>query len=75
MKMSDAEEDLASSVFVVRGRLALNAAALDPRIKATVASTMYDMSRVNTKGYLRCENDSVEKRTGEQARFSCSAHV
>lgn len=34
------------------GGLALNAAAIDTRIKATVASTMYDMSRVNAKGYF-----------------------
>lgn len=34
------------------GGMALNAAALDTRIKATVASTMYDMSRVNAKGYF-----------------------
>lgn len=33
------------------GGLALNAAALDTRIKATVTATMYDMSRVNAKGY------------------------
>ncbi len=33
------------------GGFAINAAALDPRIKATVASTMYDMCRVNTFGY------------------------
>jgi len=33
------------------GGIALNAAALDPRIKATVATTMYDMSRVTQKGY------------------------
>lgn len=33
------------------GGFALNAAALDPRIKATVASTMYDMCRVTTFGY------------------------
>lgn len=33
------------------GGLALNAAALDTRIKATVTSTMYDMSRVNANGY------------------------
>lgn len=31
---------------------ALNAAAIDTRIKATVASTMYDMSRVTAKGYF-----------------------
>jgi fermentation-respiration switch protein FrsA (DUF1100 family) len=34
------------------GGMALNAAALDTRIKATVTSTMYDMSRVNAKGYF-----------------------
>ncbi len=34
------------------GGFAINAAAIDTRIKATVASTMYDMSRVNAKGYF-----------------------
>ena len=34
------------------GGMALNAAALDTRIKATVASTMYDMARVGAKGYF-----------------------
>ena len=34
------------------GGFALNAAANDPRIKATVAVTMYDMSRVNAQGYF-----------------------
>ena len=34
------------------GGFALNAAAIDTRIKATVASTMYDMSRVNANGYF-----------------------
>lgn len=34
------------------GGMALNAAAIDTRIKATVTSTMYDMSRVNAKGYF-----------------------
>ena len=34
------------------GGMALNAAANDPRIKATVASTMYDMTRVNAYGYF-----------------------
>lgn len=43
------------------GGMALNAAAIDTRIKATVASTMYDMSRVNAKGYFDAE-DSVEAR-------------
>ena len=43
------------------GGLALNTAALDTRIKATVISTMYDMSRVNAKGYFDSE-DSEEQR-------------
>lgn len=43
------------------GGLAINAAAADPRIKATVASTMYDMSRVNANGYFDA-NDSAEAR-------------
>lgn len=43
------------------GGMALNAAALDTRIKATVASTMYDMTRVNAKGYFDAE-DSEEAR-------------
>ncbi len=43
------------------GGLAINAAAADPRIKATVASTMYDMSRVNANGYFDADN-SVEAR-------------
>ena len=34
------------------GGMAVNAAAIDTRIKATVAATMYDMSRVNAKGYF-----------------------
>ena len=35
------------------GGLALNAAALDTRIKAAAASTMYDMARVNANGYFQ----------------------
>jgi len=34
------------------GGMAVNAAAIDTRVKATVAATMYDMSRVNAKGYF-----------------------
>lgn len=37
------------------GGMALNVAALDTRIKATVASTMYDMARVNANGYFDSE--------------------
>ena len=43
------------------GGIGLNAAAADTRIKATVASTMYDMSRVSAKGYFDSD-DSAEKR-------------
>lgn len=43
------------------GGMALNAAANDTRIKATIASTMYDMTRVNAKGYFDTE-DSEEAR-------------
>ena len=43
------------------GGMALNAAALDTRIKAIVASTMYDMTRVNANGYFDSE-DSEEAR-------------
>jgi hypothetical protein len=43
------------------GGLALNVAALDTRIKATVVSTMYDLTRVSTKGYFDA-NDSEEER-------------
>lgn len=43
------------------GGMAINAAALDTRIKATVASTMYDMTRVNANGYFDSE-DSEESR-------------
>lgn len=47
------------------GGIALNAAALDTRIKATVASTMYDMTRVTANGYFD-EADNEEAR--HQAR-------
>ena len=48
------------------GGMAINAAALDTRIKATVASTMYDMTRVNAKGYF----DSADS---EEARYRAKA--
>ncbi len=43
------------------GGMALNTAALDTRIKATIVSTMYDMTRVNANGYFDSE-DSEEAR-------------
>ena len=53
------------------GGIALNAAALDPRIKATVATTMYDMSRVSQNGYHDDGNskearDAMRKALAEQ---------
>ncbi len=48
------------------GGMALNTAALDTRIKAAVASTMYDMTRVNAKGYFDSE-DSEEARHQKRA--------
>lgn len=47
------------------GGMAINAAALDPRIKATVASTMYDMSKISVEGYFKSE-DSKEKRMAQR---------
>ena len=44
------------------GGLALNAAALDTRVRATVVSTMYDMSRIAAKGYF-------DEADSEAARF------
>ena len=49
------------------GGMALNAAALDTRIKATAASTMYDMSRVNAKGYFDAEDSADARYTKKQA--------
>lgn len=43
------------------GGMALNVAALDTRIRATVAATMYDMTRVNANGYFD-SGDSAEAR-------------
>ncbi len=43
------------------GGLAINAAALDTRIKATVSSTMYDMTRVNANGYFDEENSETSR--------------
>ncbi len=43
------------------GGMAVNTAALDTRIKAAVASTMYDMTRVNAKGYFDSEDSEVKR--------------
>ena len=49
------------------GGMALNAATLDTRIKATVASTMYDMTRVNAKGYFDEADDPDARFAMKQA--------
>ncbi|MCD7783336.1 MAG: alpha/beta hydrolase [Firmicutes bacterium] len=51
------------------GGMAINAAASDTRIKATVASTMYDMTRVTAKGYFDGA-DSEEERYKMRKSFS-----
>lgn len=56
------------------GGLALNAAALDTRIKATVASTMYDMSRVNANGYFDSE-DSADARYAKKEAMNAQRLV
>ncbi len=48
------------------GGMAINTAALDTRVKATAAMTMYDMTRVNAKGYFDSE-DSEEARYKKRA--------
>ena len=49
------------------GGMALNTAALDTRIKATVASTMYDMTRVNAKGYFDSADSEEERYNTKKA--------
>ena len=51
------------------GGMAINAAAIDTRIKATVASTMYDMSRVNARGYF----DSMDSDARYELRRQLNA--
>lgn len=55
------------------GGMALNAAALDTRIRATVTSTMYDMARVNANGYFDGE-DSEEARY-EKRKAMCAQRI
>jgi fermentation-respiration switch protein FrsA (DUF1100 family) len=51
------------------GGIAIQAAINDPRVKATVASTMYDMTRVNANGYFDSE-DSAEQRNAKRASMA-----
>lgn len=48
------------------GGLAINAAAMDTRIKTTIASTMYDMSRANANGYFDSMNVDTRYKLREQ---------
>ena len=68
------------------GGMALNAAAIDTRIKATVSSTMYDMSRVTAHGYfdsldadgrqaLRCELNEQRTRDARSGTFATAGGV
>lgn len=56
------------------GGMALNAAAIDTRIKAAVASTMYDMTRVNANGYFDAE-DSEKARHDKRAALNAQRIV
>ena len=49
------------------GGIALNAAAADTRIKATVASTMYDMTRVSGNGYYDADDDEESRHAAREA--------
>ena len=49
------------------GGLAINAAAVDTRVKATVASTMYDMTRVTANGYFDKENSPAARKAKKEA--------
>ena len=49
------------------GGIALNAAAADTRIKATVASTMYDMTRVSGNGYFDSEDKEASRHAAREA--------
>ncbi|MCR5845519.1 MAG: alpha/beta hydrolase [bacterium] len=51
------------------GGMGINAAALDPRIKATAAMTMYDMTRVTREGYFG-STDSKEARDEQRAAWA-----
>ena len=49
------------------GGIAIQAAINDPRIKATVASTMYDMTRVTANGYFDGDNTAVKRNANRAA--------
>ena len=49
------------------GGIALNAAAADPRIKATVASTMYDMTRISGNGYYEANDNEADRHAARES--------
>lgn len=49
------------------GGMAINAAAVDTRIKATVVSTMYDMTRVTANGYFDAEDSAAQRQEKRKA--------
>ena len=55
------------------GGMALNTAVIDTRIKATVASTMYDMTRVNANGYFDSEDN--EEARYQQRKNMCAQRL
>lgn len=52
------------------GGIAIQAAINDPRIKTTVASTMYDMTRVNANGYFDADNSKEKRNANRKALAS-----
>ncbi|MBR2523083.1 MAG: alpha/beta hydrolase [Clostridiales bacterium] len=55
------------------GGMALNTAALDTRIKATVTATMYDMTRVNANGYF--DSEDSEQQRYEKKKSMCAQRL
>lgn len=49
------------------GGISLNAAAADPRVKATLASTMYDMTRVTGNGYFDTQDSAADRNAARRA--------
>ena len=49
------------------GGIALNAAAADTRIQATVASTMYDMTRISGNGYYESNDNEADRHAAREA--------
>ncbi len=70
LSRNDVEKDKVGILGICGwGGIAIEAAINDPRIKATVASTMYDMTRVNANGYFDSENNA-EQRNAKRAALA-----